>query len=82
MRRASIVTFVGLALLGALGMARPAIPKTEVALKAEDDFQLTKVADGVFAAIAKPQGLASGNAVVPSPHPRSRTLSPFVIPSP
>ena len=24
---------------------------------------------------------ASGNAVVPSPHPRSKTLSPFVIPS-
>src|SRR5262249_50834634 len=24
--------------------------------------------------------LAAGNAVVPSPHPRSRTLSPFVIP--
>jgi glyoxylase-like metal-dependent hydrolase (beta-lactamase superfamily II) len=30
--------------------------------KAEDDFQLTKVADGVFAAIAKPGGIASGNA--------------------
>jgi len=30
--------------------------------KAEDDFQLVKVADGVFAAIAKPGGLASGNA--------------------
>src|SRR5262245_57953459 len=30
--------------------------------KAEDDFQLVQVADGVFAAIAKPGGLASGNA--------------------
>ena len=30
--------------------------------KAEDDFQLIKVADGVYAAIAKPGGLASGNA--------------------
>jgi len=30
--------------------------------KAEDDFTLVKVADGVFAAIAKPGGLASGNA--------------------
>src|SRR5258708_3941250 len=30
--------------------------------KAEDDFQLVKVADGVYAAIAKPGGLASGNA--------------------
>src|ERR1044071_7485501 len=26
--------------------------------------------------------LAAGNAVVPSPHPRSKTLSPLVIPSP
>src|ERR1043165_2594897 len=31
-------------------------------LKAEDDFQLVQVADGVYAAIAKPGGLASGNA--------------------
>lgn len=30
--------------------------------KAEDDFQLTKVAEGVYAATAKPGGLASGNA--------------------
>jgi len=30
--------------------------------KAEDDFELAQVADGVFAAIAKPGGLASGNA--------------------
>ena len=30
--------------------------------KAEDDFQLMKVADGVYAAIARPGGLASGNA--------------------
>src|SRR5260221_2286113 len=30
--------------------------------KSEDDFQLVKVADGVYAAIAKPGGLASGNA--------------------
>src|SRR5882724_4096847 len=30
--------------------------------KAEDNFQLVKVADGVYAAIAKPGGLASGNA--------------------
>jgi glyoxylase-like metal-dependent hydrolase (beta-lactamase superfamily II) len=29
---------------------------------ADDDFQLVQVADGVFAAIAKPGGLASGNA--------------------
>lgn len=30
--------------------------------KAEDDFQIVKVAEGVYAAIAKPGGLASGNA--------------------
>jgi cyclase len=30
--------------------------------KAEDNFQLVKIADGVYAAIAKPGGLASGNA--------------------
>lgn len=31
-------------------------------LKPEDDFKLVQVAEGVFAAIAKPGGLASGNA--------------------
>ncbi len=36
--------------------ARPA------AINAEDDFQLVKVAEGVYAGIAKPGGLASGNA--------------------
>ena len=30
--------------------------------KAEDNFTLVKVSDGVFAAVAKPGGLASGNA--------------------
>ena len=62
MRREAIVTIAGLALFGALAMARPAIPNVTRASKAEDDFQLVKVADGVFAAIAKPGGLASGNA--------------------
>jgi cyclase len=33
-----------------------------VAAKAEDDFTIVPVADGVYAAIAKPGGLASGNA--------------------
>jgi cyclase len=56
MRRASIMTTIGLALLTGVGMARPAAPK------AEDDFQLVKVAEGVYAAIAKAGGLASGNA--------------------
>jgi len=43
-------------LLGAAVSARPPAPK------ADDDFQLVKVAEGVFAAIARPGGLASGNA--------------------
>jgi cyclase len=41
---------------GRLPAWRPLTPK------AEDDFQLIRVADGVYAAIAKPGGLASGNA--------------------
>src|SRR5260370_31044735 len=41
---------------------RPCELKTAAAPKAEDDFQLVKVADGVYAAIAKSGGLASGNA--------------------
>ena len=39
------------------------IPLTRtVSAKPEDNFTLVKVADGVYAAIAKPGGLASGNA--------------------
>ena len=55
MRRKAIVTIIGLALLGAAVLAGPAP-------KAEDDFQLVKVADGIYAGIAKSGGLASGNA--------------------
>src|SRR5881398_572103 len=56
MRLTSIVILIGFALLSAGGTARPQRPK------AEDDFQVVKVADGVYAAIAKSGGLASGNA--------------------
>ena len=35
---------------------------TGISFKPEDDFKLVQVADGVFAAVAKPGGLASGNA--------------------
>ena len=56
MRSASIVTIIELGFLGAAGIASPASPK------AEDDFQLVKVAEGVYAGIAKPGGLALGNA--------------------
>lgn len=40
----------------------PGLPGPTVAAKAEDDFTLVQVADGVYAAIAKPGGLASGNS--------------------
>jgi cyclase len=51
-----MLTLTGLLLMSAVGSASPAM------LKADDDFELIKVAEGVFAAIAKPGGLASGNA--------------------
>jgi len=40
----------------------PGQTTTTAAAKAEDDFTIVQVADGVYAAIAKPGGLASGNA--------------------
>jgi cyclase len=46
----------GSTLLGSASIACAA------AAKADDDFQLLKVADGIYATIAKPGGLASGNA--------------------
>jgi cyclase len=60
MRRASIV-LIALTLTLSSGVFPPAAQINAVA-KAEDDFQLVKVAEGVYAAIAKPGGLASGNA--------------------
>src|SRR5436853_762896 len=61
MTRTTRATAIGFGLLSVsfltvVGIAQPN------AVKAEDDFQLVKVADGVYAAIAKPGGLASGNA--------------------
>lgn len=52
MRSVSIVTTMALVFLGAGGFASLASPK------AEDNFQLVKVAEGVYAGIAKPGGLA------------------------
>jgi glyoxylase-like metal-dependent hydrolase (beta-lactamase superfamily II) len=46
----------------AIGSVQPYPAGTAAAPKAEDDFQLIKVADGVYAATAKPGGLPSGNA--------------------
>ncbi len=44
------------------GSGHTAASRINVTPKAEDDFQSVKVADGVYAAIAKSGGLASGNA--------------------
>ena len=50
-------------LVCALALAALAtLPKATASPKADDDFQLIQVADGVYAAIAKSGGLASGNA--------------------
>ena len=42
--------------------ASPVAEEVAATPKAEDDFQIVKIADGVYAAIAKPGGLAQGNA--------------------
>src|SRR5437016_4019613 len=60
MIRRVFVTTIVLALATAVFF--PATINSVAAPKAEDDFDLIKVADGVYAAIARPGGLASGNA--------------------
>jgi glyoxylase-like metal-dependent hydrolase (beta-lactamase superfamily II) len=74
MKRTTIATVMILALLNAGEATRRASSSevradasealfySEARSKAEDDFKLVQVAEGVFAAIAKPGGLASGNA--------------------
>src|SRR2546430_4772706 len=52
----AFVALLGFALISPNPQVAAAAPK------AEDDFQLIKVAEGVYAAIAKSGGLASGNA--------------------
>src|SRR6476620_7000679 len=49
-------------LLILIGLVWSSTPGIKAIPKAEDDFQIVKVADGVYAAIAKPGGLAQGNA--------------------
>jgi cyclase len=61
MRTRSIPILIAIVIAVAIGSAQPYASRTAAAPKAEDDFQLIKVADGVYAAIAKPGGLASGN---------------------
>src|SRR5262245_25251216 len=58
MKKLSIAIFVCALAVAALSGLR----KATASPKAEDDFQLVQVADGVYAAIAKSGGLASGNA--------------------
>jgi len=56
-------TCLGFVLLLVLVFPQLATVKINPAnLKAEDDFTLVKVAEGIYAAIAKSGGLASGNA--------------------
>lgn len=62
MKSTKIATMVAILLVVAIGLTCPGLPKTAGSPKAEDNFQLVKVGDGVYAAIAKPGGLASGNA--------------------
>ena len=57
-----IVIFFAIGLTVATVSVPPTPFKASATPKAEDDFQLVKVAEGVYAAIAKPGGLASGNA--------------------
>ena len=59
----TFTTLLACVLLSLLFLAPSASLKNKsLALKADDDFTLVKVADGVYAAIAKSGGLASGNA--------------------
>ena len=54
---------LALAVIALMNATRSLCPEAvSSAPKAEDDFQLVKVADGIYAAIAKPGGLASVNA--------------------
>jgi cyclase len=62
MKRPLSVAMIAPALAIMVVLNHPPTVSTKSALRAEDDFQLVKVADGVYAAIAKAGGLASGNA--------------------
>jgi cyclase len=61
--KSTTIIFLGLVLAVILILPQPAILKTQPeSARPEDDFTLVKVADGVYGAIAKSGGLASGNA--------------------
>src|SRR5258707_5179374 len=61
MRRTGLLSIVLVSLIG-IATKNFVSKASSAPSKAEDDFALVKVADGVYAAIAKPGGLASGNA--------------------
>ena len=60
--RHKLIASIAMILAVIAGTAHIRSNDTTAIPKAEDDFQLIKVAEGVYAAIAKPGGLASGNA--------------------
>jgi glyoxylase-like metal-dependent hydrolase (beta-lactamase superfamily II) len=60
--RFKLITSIAMILAVMAGTANTRSSSIAPVPKAEDDFQLVKVAEGVYAAIAKPGGLASGNA--------------------
>jgi cyclase len=60
--RSKVLLAVSVVILLLITMSARFMPANAHAAKAEDNFTLVKVADGVYAAIAKPGGLASGNA--------------------
>src|SRR5260221_166305 len=62
MKIRSILILIASVLSVAIGLAKPIPPETVLAPGTEDDFELIKVADGVYAAVGKAGGLASGNA--------------------
>src|SRR4051794_3911902 len=51
-----------LAVTLSLTLTSTQLSRGQATSKADDDFQLTKVTEGVYGAIAKPGGVASGNA--------------------
>ncbi|MDQ2855698.1 MAG: MBL fold metallo-hydrolase [Acidobacteriota bacterium] len=59
--RRILIALLALSLTLLFALVHPSL-KREVLAQAEDDFRLVKVTEGVYAAIAKPGGLASGNA--------------------
>src|SRR5438128_6534020 len=60
--KSKLIALVAGTILLASGVSCLNRQATAVSPKADEDFQLVKVAEGVYSAIAKSGGLASGNA--------------------